>query len=143
MPSGELKINGQDAYNEWGISLSDGSLAALMTPPAMKERARNSSRLRHGEEIVGSVERVASREIALSMHLTAPNATIGLQRYYSFCNSVLTSGTVNIRYSLIPNKEFKCKYISCSNFTDFRNELMTFTLKLDEPDPANREPEND
>lgn len=137
MPSGELKINGLDAYDTYGLSLSDGGKAELMTPPANKGRAFNTSRLRNGKESVGSPERVDSREVSLPMHITAPTSEVGLARYAAFC-SVLRGGTVDIMYKGLPTEEFHCKYVNCSNFTEFRNMIMRFTLRLDEPNPANR-----
>lgn len=139
MPYGGLKINGYNAFSTWRLTLSDGALAALLTPAPNKERARNSSRLRHGVEIAGSVERKDSRELSLPCHITAPNFATGLSCYSSFCN-ILAGGTVDIELpDLMPDKIFRCKYISCSNFTSFRNEIMQFTLKLEEPNPNNRD----
>ena len=138
MPSGELKINGVDAYKQWGISLSDGAKAILMTPLAMKERARNVSRLRNGVDIIDHTEKVESREITLPMHLTAPDSTTGLARYNSFCTDILYHGAVDIMIRVLPTVEYHCRYLSCGNFTELRNQIMKFSLKLEEPRPDSR-----
>lgn len=137
MPSGELKINGLDAYDRYHLSLTDGGKATLMTPAPNKERARNSSRLRHGVEIAGSLERKDSREISLPVHITARTSEEGLQYYNLFC-AVLDQGTIDIMYKGIPGVEFHCKYMVCTNFLEFRNQIMKFTLKLEEPNPNDR-----
>ena len=139
MPLGELNINGDDAYQLYGLSISDGGKAELMCPAPNKERARNTSRLRHGSEIAGSLERKDSRVLALPVHITAPNSVTGLQRFKDFCQ-VLDGGTVNIELTRdLPGVIFRCKYISCTNFMEFRNEMFKFTLKLEEPNPKNRD----
>lgn len=137
MPLGELNINGLDAYEHYHLSLTDGGKAELMTPAPNKDRAHNSSRLRHGQEIASAIERKDKREIALPMHITARTSVQGLAYYNAFC-AVLDAGTVNIELSSLPNVMFRCKYLSCSNFTEFRNQMFRFTLKLEEPNPANR-----
>lgn len=137
MPLGELKINGVDAYNAYHLSLTDGGKAILMTPAPNKARARNSSRLRHGVEIADTLERKDSREISLPMHISASTSAEGLAYYQAFC-SVLDSGTVDIMYRKLPDLEYHCKYLSCANFVEFRNQMMFFTLKLEEPNPNDR-----
>lgn len=44
MLTGQLKINGKDAYTTWGVSMDDTSLSALMTPPAVKPYITNDDR---------------------------------------------------------------------------------------------------
>lgn len=45
----ELFINGKDAYVEWGISMDNTSLSALMTPAPNKAFIESESRLEHGK----------------------------------------------------------------------------------------------
>ena len=137
MPLGELKINGIDAYAKYRLSLEDGAKAVLMTPAPNKERAKNRSRLRHGEEIAGSLERKDSREVSLPMHITAKTSEIGLSYYKLFCE-VLDKGILDIEYSGLPDTVFHFRYISCSDFRTLYDELMKFTLKLEEPNPNDR-----
>lgn len=139
MPLGELKINGFDAFDKYRLSISDGGKAALMCPAPNKERARNTSRLRHGSEIAGTLERKDSRELSLPMHITAPSSQVGLQKFNDFC-AVLDAGQVDLELTRdLPNVIFRCKYISCTNFMEFRNQMFKFTLKLEEPNPKNRD----
>ena len=146
MPYGELKINGTDAYESvvggvrtatYHLSLSDGAKAELMTPPAAKQRAYNESRLRHGRTMAGTVERMEARELSLPMHITAKTSEEGLAYYNAFCQ-LLAGGTLDIMYRGLPTVEFHCKYLSCSNFTEVRSQMMKFTLKVEEPDPSSR-----
>ena len=139
MPLGELRINGVDAFSEYHLSLEDGAKGVLMTPAPNKPRAKNRSRLRHGEEVAGSLEMKDSRELALPMHIVASTTADGLYYYGRFCQ-VLDQGTLDIEYSGMPNSVFHCKYVSCSDFRTFRDEIIKFTLKLEEPNPNNRIP---
>ena len=141
MPLGELRINGEDAYSKYHLSLEDGAKGILMTPAPNKQRAKNRSRKRHGEEVAGSLEKKDSREMALPMHITAATTAEGLQYYYLLCQ-LLDAGTLDIEYAGIPNKIFRCKYMSCSDFRTVRDELIKFTLKVEEPNPNNRNPVN-
>ena len=138
MPYGELKINGNDAFEEFGLSLEDGAKAALMTPPPNKERAMNKSRLQHGSRPVNSPERIDSRELSLPMHIISVNGRDTMDCYWNLCQT-LQQGTIDIESSRIPNTIFHCKYLSCSNFNSVDN-LFKFTLKLEEPNPADRTP---
>lgn len=136
MPLGRLTINGYDAYEKWGLSLSDGARAELMTPAPNKSRAYNVSRLRHGKEPVGSPERKESREVSLRMHITGPRESWVLAKYRQFCQ-VLDEGTLDIVSYDVPDTVFHFKYLSCSDFSVLKT-IMKFTLKLEEPNPNNR-----
>lgn len=135
--SGDLFINGYDAYNTWGVSLSDGAIATLMTPAPMKERISNDVRVEHGSRTSNYLPRLASRDVTLEMHLKARNHGEFFTRYEAFC-AVLAAGSLEIRTRYQPTVVYRMLYVSCTQFSAFLNGLAKFSLKLTEPNPNNR-----
>ena len=138
MPAGQLYINGQDAFETWGISLSDSALSALMTPPPMKDRIVNESRLEHGQRMLNELPKKAHREVTLEMHLKAKTQSQFFTRYNDFCENVLATGEVNISTSFQPNVVYKMFYSSCTQFSEFMLGIAKFSLKLVEPNTNDR-----
>lgn len=137
--TGDLFINGKDAYIEWGISLDDTSLSALMTPPPNKELIENKSRLENGKRLVidDSIIKVDERTISLQINLTASTKELFFIRYNSFCEE-LKKGVIYIKTKYQPNILYRTIYLSCSQFSQFMQGIGKFTLRLNEPNPCNR-----
>lgn len=140
MPKGQLFINGVDAFDEWGISMDSSSLSALLTPSGKKEWITNEVRIEDGVRYLtaGYIPKETKRTLNLTIILTAPNAETFFSRYGAFCTDVLAGGILNIKTSFQPNVVYKCIYEQCSQFTQFRNQMAFFTLKLTEPNPTDR-----
>lgn len=149
---GELIINGKDAYTEWGVSFDETALSTLMTPPPIKALIENDSRLEDGKTMIVSktttnsdgksttisVVKVDSRDITISMNITASSKEEFLQRYWKFCQDVLEKGVLDISTSYLSGVVFHMIYQSCSQFSELRLGIGKFTLKLTEPNPKNR-----
>lgn len=133
----ELYINGKDAYSEWGISMDDTSLSALMTPAPNKELIENKSRLDHGKRIVNTNPKLDERTLTLQINLTAKDEAQFFARYALFCEE-LETGVLNIRTKYQPNVTYKTIYLSCSQFSQFMRGIGKFSLKLNEPNPKDR-----
>ena len=142
MPKGELFINKnangdwQDAYINWGLSLSDTGLSVLMTPPSHKEYISDDSRLENGKRVIVDVK-LASRSLSLPVHITASSKELFYQRYLSFCEE-LKKGELQIMTKYQPEVVYRCVYIDCKQYSQFRQQMAHFSLTLDEPNPANR-----
>ena len=139
--TGDLMINGYDAYTRWGVSLSDGSISALMTPAPMKERLTNDVRVEHGSRTSNQNPKLASRDVTLEMHLSASSRSDFFTKYASFC-SELATGALNIKTIFQPSVTYRMLYVSCTQFTAFVDGLAKFSLKLTEPNPNNRSTDN-
>ena len=63
--TGDLIINGKDAFITWGVRMGDGFLDAIDGFNEMKDYIENESRIEHGKRMITDNARVASREIAL------------------------------------------------------------------------------
>lgn len=137
MPVGELFINGKDAYNTWGVSMDETSISALMTPAPNKELIENKSRLEHGKRVLISSPKKDERNLTLQINITASNEIQFFTRYSSFCEE-LDAGVLDIRIKYQPNVVYRTNYISCSQFSQFMFGIGKFVLKLNEPNPKNR-----
>ena len=134
---GELSINGKDAYATWGISLDDTALSALMTPAPMKELIENKSRLEHGKRVVATNPKIDERTLTLQINITASDKGQFFERYNSFCQELVT-GVLNIKTKYQPNVMYRTIYLSCQQFSQFMQGIGKFVLKLNEPNPNNR-----
>ena len=137
MPKGQLKINGKDAYEAWGISMDDTSLSALMTPPAVKPYISNDDRTKHGKEYLTAPVYVDSRDLTLQLNLTAKDEEQFFSRYIAFCE-VLAKGVLDIETSFQSGVVYHCIYQSCSQFSQFMRGIGKFVLKVTEMNPNNR-----
>lgn len=133
----ELFINGKDAYVEWGISMDNTSLSALMTPAPSKAFIENESRLEHGKRVVIVNPKMDARNLTLQINLTASSEKQFFTRYTNFCKELAT-GVLDIETKYQPGIVYKTIYQSCSQFSQFMRGIGKFSLKLNEPDPSNR-----
>lgn len=138
MPRGELYINGKDAYTEWGVSMTDAGLSALMTPAANKSPIENKGRLMDGKQVNMAATRTDERTLSLPISLTAPTKSAFFTRYEAFC-AELAKGQLNISTKYQPNVLYRTYYISCQQFSQFVREMASFSLRICEPDPTNRQ----
>ena len=136
MPSGVLYINDKDAYTAFGLSLADGALSALMTPAPNKSLIESTYRKLPGKRVIPKNVVQDSRELNLEVYITGKDKKTFFQNYAAFCNE-LKKGTLTIRTSFT-GEYYRCIYLSCTQFTEFVQEMAKFSLKLSEPDPSNR-----
>ena len=134
---GDLYINGKDAYAEWGLSLDTTGLSALMTPAPNKEMAQNKSRLQNGKRVLVQTVKVDERTVNLMLNLTAKNEGEFFSRYEAFCRE-LAKGELEIRTRYQAGIVYRMVYVSCQQFTQFMRGIAKFSLRLNEPDPTDR-----
>lgn len=134
---GELYINGKDAYETWGMSLSDTSLSALLTPPPNKDYIESKSRLENGKSVILDNVKVDERDVTLQVHFTAKSEAQFFDRYSSFCEE-LKGGKLELRTSYQPTVIYRFVYVSCQQFSQFMRGIAKFSLRLNEPNPENR-----
>lgn len=139
---GTLKINGKDAYTEWGVFLLDGSKSTLMMPAATKSLITNESRLQHGKRVVrtdkagNSLVRVAARDVTLQFGLTANDSDTLVSRFNAFM-SELEQGLVRLETTSLPTMVFRLDFVSCTSFAQY-DTLAKYAIKFNEPNPKDR-----
>lgn len=135
--TGQLKINGKDAYTTWGMSMTNGGLSLLLSFPPMKENVKNEYRTQHGVEVDRSNPKMAARELTFPIHFSAKTETQFRARYNSFCNELKT-GFLDIEVSYMPNVVFRCEYVSCNQFSQYCMGIAKCVLRVIENNPNNR-----
>lgn len=135
---GELYINGQDAWTTWGIMLDDSSLSALMTPPAIKDFPKNSSRLESGTRYITINPKLKERDVTLSLQFHAKTKAAFLNNYNAFCQNVLATGRIKINTMYQSGVYYYFIYNSCTQYRQFMFKIAKFSLKLTEYNPSKR-----
>ena len=125
-----------DAYTRWGLSLEDGALSRLMTPPPHKEPVSNKNVMMDGISVVQDQFFADVRSVSLEMHIVAPRKDVFWARYASFCTEVLNEGYIDLVTRYEPTKVYHFLYSDCTQFTEFQETMAKFTLSLNEPNPS-------
>ncbi len=136
--TGDLTINGYDAYTRWGVNLEDGAVSALLAPAPMKENIQNKSRLKHGKASLNNNPKSDARELSLPFHVVADTKAHFFEKYAAFCSEVLANRRFTLQSVYIPNTVYTLDYVSCNQFGQYNQEMAKFVLKVEEPDPTNR-----
>ncbi|MDD7189336.1 MAG: hypothetical protein PUH41_02330 [Prevotella sp.] len=140
--TGEVFINDLDAFENWGISFTDKSISTLMEPEPLKNPVENKSTTRDGKQIRKEDQpKVDERDLTLAVQLYARNRTELFSRLKSF-KTELKKRRIVIRTKYEPGVYYRCDYQSCTQYTSFHRGLATFSLKLNEPNPNNRDKED-
>lgn len=139
---GELFINGQDAWTTWGIKMDDSSLSALMTPPAIKDFPKNSSRLESGSRYIVINPQYKEREVTLSLQFVANTKAQFLTNYNAFCQNVLATGKISIHTKYQSGVNYNFIYNSCTQYRQFLFKVAKFSLRLTEYNPSSRDSDN-
>jgi len=135
-------INGVDIYKQYGAFIDAQGISALLTPPAQKDRLQYNSRLQHGKQVDTTHNRLADRDLTLTLTITARDEAQFIDRYTAFCE-LLRGGSLNISTNIYSDVVYKCNYLSCSQFSQFNFGIAKFTLKVNEANPADRDIDED
>lgn len=138
--NGKCWINKKDAHAFWGVILSDSATNALRTPAPMKEYVENKSRLEHGKRVIhgSDTARVDERDLTLVIYIRASSQEQFDERFDSFVEE-LQKGRIEIEIADRPGIIYRCDYNSASQFSQFNGRLGKLTLKVNEPNPKDRE----
>jgi hypothetical protein len=130
----------RDLYETYRVTLTRGWREALLKPAAVKDYSKNDSRLEDGIRIIAKKEyaKKKKRDIQLPFILEAESETQYLANYEKFLNDIAYSGMIYLKVPVM-NKVFKVVYTDCQKFGDFGLKKGNFTLKLTEPNPADRD----
>ena len=111
--SGDLIINGKDAWTIWGVCMGDGFLDAIDGFNEMKDYIEDESRLEHGKRIITDNAKVASREITLQFTIEGSSESDYRTKKKAF-QAELERGTVNIKVPTLGNEVYKLVYLGKS-----------------------------
>lgn len=137
--TGELYINGKDAWVTWGVNMGDGFLDALDAPLQMKEYIENESRLEHGKRMITANAKVDSREITLGFTIMGTSESDYRTKRKAFL-SELQAGAFTVKVPILGADVYKLVYTgrSISYGLSSDRTFGHFTMKATEPNPADR-----
>lgn len=133
--TGDLIINGKDAWTTWKTVIEEGFLEAYLLPAPNKEYVENESRLENGKEVDTSNPKVDSRELNLPFRVHGDT----LEEYITNFQGVaaeLSKAEVTIQ---VPSRNIDARLIykrGVSYARDIKNLTGKLSIKFDEPNPA-------
>lgn len=138
--TGELFINGKDAYTEWGVNMGDRFLDALGEKAGKKDYITNDNKLRDGIEYCSFVPKAAERQVTLTFTIRG-NSRIDFTAKKDAFFDELDKGDISIQVPTNDSKVYHLKFKD-STGTYAQNLERTFCkvgIKFVEPNPKNRE----
>lgn len=128
-----------DIFEAYGVSFIKGSYIKLLNTSKAKDYIKNESRTEHGTRyITGSTYlKRSERDVSLDILFEADTMAEFVSRYEAFTDKI-SSGMI---YLKIPSRfrVFKLVYSDIQPKQEYRNKRATFTLKLTEPNPKDRD----
>lgn len=137
--TGDLIINGKDAFSTWGVRMGDGFLDAIDGFNQMKDYIKNESRLEHGKRVITDNARVDSREITLQFTIEGSSESDYRTKKKAF-QTELEKGAVNIKIPVLGGEVFKLVYLgkSISYGLNLDRCFGKISSKFEEPNPTDR-----
>lgn len=136
--TGDLFINSKDAYETWGVNMGDDFLESLLTPSPMKAYIENKSRLENGKQVDTTNAKVDERDVQVVITLEGSSQADYLSKYESFVTE-LYKGLILMKVPAL-KKVYRLTYDSSPiKMGNYGLSFGKFTLKFNEPNPANRD----
>lgn len=137
--TGELYINGKDAWSEWGVNMGKGFLDAIDSFAPMKDFVENESRLEHGKRVLVNNPKVASREITLHFTIKGSSEADYRAKRKAF-EQELQKVKIDVKVTALGDDVFHLLYLGKSVSYDMSpsRQIATVSSKFEEPNPMNR-----
>ncbi len=136
--SGDLLINGKNAFDEWGVNMGDSFLNTLLTPPPVKEYCENKSRLEDGKRVLLGNKKDDEREISLTFTIQGENQSDYISKYKAFMEE-MSSGLVSINVPVLGSDIYHVYYKNAVSYAmSLDRTFSKITMKVCEPNPTNR-----
>ena len=137
--TGDLIINGKDAFSTWGVRMGDGFLDAIDGFNQMKDYIENESRLEHGKRVITDNVKVDSREITLQFTIEGNSESDYRTKKKAF-QTEMEKGAINIKVPVLGNEVYKLVYLgkSVSYGLSLDRCFGKISSKFEEPNPMDR-----
>lgn len=137
--TGDLIINGKDAFSTWGVRMGDGFLDAIDGFNQMKDYIENESRLEHGKRVITDNAKVDSREITLQFTIEGSSESDYRSKKKAF-QTELEKGAVSIKIPVLGSEVYKLVYLgkSISYGLSLDRCFGKVSSKFEEPNPTER-----
>lgn len=137
--SGDLIINGKDAWTTWGVCMGDGFLDVIDGFNEMKDYIEDESRLEHGKRMITNNAKVSSREITLQFTIEGGSESDYRTKKKAF-QAELEKGIVNIKIPDIGTDVYRLVYLgkNVSYGLSLDRCFGKISSKFCEPNPMDR-----
>lgn len=137
--TGDLLINGKDAFSTWGVRMGDGFIDAIDGFNEMKDYIENESRLEHGKRVITDNAKVDSREITLQFTIEGSSESDYRAKKKAF-QTELEKGAVNIKIPALGDEIYKLIYLgkSISYGLSLDRCFGKVSSRFEEPNPMAR-----
>ena len=138
----DLRINGKDAFAEWGVHMGEVFLDTLFAPPKLKDFIENQSRQIDGKVVLHGIPKLDARDLTLAFTIEGTDEADYWKKYMAFVE-VLKAGLVVVDIPGFPSSgggaahSFKLTYKSSQSYA--MNAGRTFaklSVKFNEANPA-------
>lgn len=139
--TGELFINGKDAWAEWGVNMGDGFIDAIDAFVPMKKRViENDSRLEHGKRVIFTKPVVDSRTVTLHFTIKGNSEADYRAKRKSFEAELQKEGFVTVSVPTLGAEKYKLIYQgkSVTYGLNRSRTFCAFAAKFEEPNPTDR-----
>ncbi len=137
--SGDLLINGKDAYSTWGVRMGDKFLDTIGASAPLKEFIENKSRLEHGKRVIMNDPKLDERDITLTFTIEGKSKSDYQAKKKAFY-AELYKGSVDIQVPDNSDEVYHLTYTG-KNVSYAQSLDRTFgkvSMKFNEPNPHER-----
>lgn len=134
----DLLINGNDAFDTYGIRMGDDFLDGLNAFPTMKDNVENTSRLENGKRVIINSPKVDTGSVSLVFLIEGTTQDDFKTKKDAF-KSELEKGYITIQVPKDSDNIYHLLYKKGISYA--QNPTRTFckaACTFDEPNPANR-----
>lgn len=136
--TGDLEINGKDAYTTWGVSMGDDFISNILSPAGLKDFIQNESRLENGKRVIHNDPKLSDRDVTLTFFLEGDTSDTYLERYKAFV-SELQKGGIIVFIPSISKDIYKFTVLKFQSYALNRSRTFSkISVKLNEYNPSNR-----
>lgn len=135
----DLLINGQDAFQTWGVRMGEGFLDSIDSLAPMKEFIESKSRLEHGKRVSTTNPKLDERDLTLSFTIQGSSQLDYSAKKKAF-QEELYKGSLTIQVPPLNNEVYHLTYTgkSVSYGLSLNRTFGKISAKFNEPNPANR-----
>lgn len=136
--TGQLYIDGKDAYLEWGVGMDEDGMKQLVQWAAFKKVDSTNWPEDDGEEFDLSAPVLDTRNVNIEMYITAAGV------FEDFLQTLADGGAYHTFDYKPLGRAYTLRYLQCSAFKYIGGTIATFTLQFadDYPEVPTAEPED-
>jgi hypothetical protein len=152
--TGDLFIDGIDAWKQWGVFLEDGSIDKLLLPPPAKLHIENKSRSFAGKQVLKKNPQYDERDVTLVFCFASDNKVpffeghafpnfntrLAAFMYYILEGNVIDDKLYPLSIGVAEiDTVYNVNYVSSVELSSIDNKLGKIAIRFNEPDPTNRQ----